>query len=252
MLTTADGFDRNRVLTAHLSHSSVLALNATLRESPKSLTVNFEDSLVTTICKGISLNQSMVSEASVLAAGKYLLQFPKSAEASLNQMQHLSTLLTRLATTIDARSGSSIDCRRLSLVVIRTVCRHQADDYDTTIRPLLYTLVPPVFACVRDPIIPIKLAAEQAFLSLFRVVDRESEEFDAYITAGTANASGASGIDANAKRQMSDYFRRVALRLGAQVRERNEAEGGAGALGLSSDEVDDEREISSVGRVESE
>ncbi len=49
---------------------------------------------------------------------------------------------------------------------------------------------------------------------------------------------------------MTDYFKRVALRLGAQARERQDAEGGAGGLGLSSDEQEDEREVWSVGRVE--
>lgn len=50
---------------------------------------------------------------------------------------------------------------------------------------------------------------------------------------------------------MQDYFMRVALRLGSQARERREAEGGAGGLGLG-DEVEDEREVWSVGRVDLE
>lgn len=49
---------------------------------------------------------------------------------------------------------------------------------------------------------------------------------------------------------MQDYFRRVATRLGSQARERKEAEGGQGALGLSGDERDDEKEIWSVGKVD--
>ena len=52
------------------------------------------------------------------------------------------------------------------------------------------------------------------------------------------------------QRVMGDYFKRVALRLGAQARERRDAEGGAGGLGLDSDERDDELEVWSVGRVE--
>jgi hypothetical protein len=49
---------------------------------------------------------------------------------------------------------------------------------------------------------------------------------------------------------MSEYFKRIALRLANQAREKKEAEGGSGGLGLSSDEVEDEREIWSVGKVE--
>jgi hypothetical protein len=49
---------------------------------------------------------------------------------------------------------------------------------------------------------------------------------------------------------MQEYFKRIALRLSGQARERKEAEGGQGGLGLSSDEVDDEREVWSIGRVD--
>ena len=52
------------------------------------------------------------------------------------------------------------------------------------------------------------------------------------------------------KRSMQDYFKRVATRLGNQARERKEAEGGQGGLGLSNDEREDEREIWSVGKVD--
>lgn len=110
------------------------------------------------------------------------------------------------------------------------------------VRPHLSILAPPVFASVRDTVIPVKLAAEAAFVQLFAVADEESKVFDKWI----------SGMDlqANAKRSMQDYFKRVALRLGAQVRERREAEGGQGGLGLSNDELEDEKELMAVGKVD--
>lgn len=96
---------------------------------------------------------------------------------------------------------------------------------------------------MRDPVIPVKLAAEAAFLALFSVVDEESAVFDKYMQgAGQELAAGP-------KRSMQDYFKRVAMRLGGQARERREAEGGMGGLGLG-DEAEDEREVWSVGRVE--
>jgi hypothetical protein len=110
------------------------------------------------------------------------------------------------------------------------------------VRPHLSLLAPPVFASVRDPVIPVKLAAEAAFMALFDVVDEESKVFDRYISS--------QELAANQKRSMQDYFKRVALRLGNTARERKEAEGGQGGLGLSNDEVDDEREIWSVGKVD--
>jgi hypothetical protein len=110
------------------------------------------------------------------------------------------------------------------------------------VRPHLPLLAPPVFASVRDTIIPIKLAAEAAFMALFNVVEDESKVFDKYISS--------QELPANQKRSMQDYFKRVALRLGNTARERKEAEGGLGGLGLSNDEAEDEREIWSIGKVD--
>ena len=93
-------------------------------------------------------------------------------------------------------------------------------------------------------VIPIKLSAEAAFLALFSVVEEESAVFEKYM-----NGPGAS-LPPNTKRSLGDYFKRVALRLAGQARERKEAEGGQGGLGLASDEVEDEREVWSVGKVD--
>ena len=110
--------------------------------------------------------------------------------------------------------------------------------------PSLPVLAPPIFASVRDPVIPVKLAAEAAFLTVFSVVESESKVFDKYM------ADAGAGMNPTTKRSMMDYFKRVALRLGTQARERKEAEGGQGGLGLSNDEREDEREIWSVGKVD--
>jgi hypothetical protein len=110
------------------------------------------------------------------------------------------------------------------------------------VRPHLSLLATPVFASVRDPVIPVKLAAEAAFMALFNVVDDESKLFDKYIAS--------QELAASQKRSMQDYFKRVAVRLANTARERRDAEGGQGGLGLSNDEVDDEREIWSIGRVD--
>ena len=77
------------------------------------------------------------------------------------------------------------------------------------------------------------------------MVDQESDVFDAYLAS-----SAGRELPPAQKRSMQDYVKRVGLRLGAQARERKEAEGGQGGLGLSSDEVEDEREVWSVGKVD--
>jgi hypothetical protein len=112
------------------------------------------------------------------------------------------------------------------------------------VRPHIPLLATPIFASVRDPVIPVKLSAEAAFVELFDVAEEESRIFDKFL------AGPGSELPPNTKRSMGDYFKRVALRLGNQARERKEAEGGQGGLGLSNDEQEDEREIWSVGRAE--
>lgn len=174
--------------------------------------------------------QVFIADNFILAAGKYLLSdTPKAFETTKPVFAALSKMIP---------PGGNGNTRRLALVVVRTLARKHPD----MVRPHLGVLAPPVFASVRDMVIPVKLAAEAAFVQLFAVADEESKVFDKWM-------AGAD-LAPNVKRSMQDYFRRVALRLGAQVRERREAEGGAGGLGLSIDEVEDEQEIMAVGRVE--
>lgn len=136
--------------------------------------------------------------------------------------------------------GAPSDTRRLALVVIRTVSRLHPE----LTRPHLPLLAPPIFASVRDVVIPVKLAAEAAFLALFSVVDQEGGVFEKYM------AGPGSELPPGPKRSMSDYFKRIALRLATQARERREAEGGQGGLGLSNDELEDEKEVWSIGKVD--
>ena len=168
-----------------------------------------------------------IAENAVLATGKYLLNEQTPA------FETAKPIFETLAEVI--APGNPSDVRRLSLVVLRTLAR--ATDL---LRPHIALLAPPVFASVRDPVIPVKLAAEAAFVALFDVADEEGRVFDKYM------AGPGAELPAGTKRSMGDYFKRVALRLGAQVRERRAADGGV--LGL--EEVEDEREIWSVGRVD--
>lgn len=178
--------------------------------------------------------QTFIADNCVLAAGKFLLAENDSRSFEVNK-----TIFEALALAI--QPGGPTDTRRLGLVVIRTVSRLQPD----LTRPHIALLAPPIFASVRDPVIPVKLAAEAAFLTLFAVVDSESAVFDKYMAG-----PGAADLPPGTKRSMQDYFKRVAMRLGSQAKERREAEGGQGELGLSGDEIDDEREVWSVGKVE--
>ena len=87
-------------------------------------------------------------------------------------------------------------------------------------------------------VIPVKLSAEQAFIALFQVAQKGDALFEKYIAT----------VEGPQKRSMNDYFKRVAVKLAAAEKDRTAA-GGAG-LGLDSDEVEDLREIMSVGKVD--
>ncbi|KAF4867851.1 eIF-2-alpha kinase activator GCN1 [Colletotrichum sp. SAR 10_70] len=227
----ANGLLKNRVVTSHWSHSSALALNAVLVESPQSLLESpLADELPDLLCQGMSSKYPYIADNVILATGKYLLS------ESVKTFDSNKKIFEALANII--QPGGSVDSRRLALVIVRTMSRTNMD----MVRPHVGLLAGPVFASVRDPVIPVKLAAEAAFVALFNVADDESKVFDKFV-------DGAN-LPPNTKRSMQDYFKRVTLRLGAQVRERREAEGGQGGLGLSNDEVEDEKEIWSVGKVD--
>lgn len=181
------------------------------------------------IFKADSEWQPFVSDNSVLAAGKYLLS------EDTTSTQGSAKVIEALAMAI--QPGGPVDSRRLALVVIRTTSRKQYD----LIKRHIHVLAPPIFASARDLVVPIKLAAEAAFMAIFSAVEHERAVFDKYIT------DVGPGLVPTVKRNMVDYFNRVTLRVAAQARERPEVEGG---LGLSEDERDDEREIWSVGKVD--
>ncbi len=222
-----------RVLVQPSTTASILALNAVLLESAPVLVSEYATETPAVVAAGIRSRTTFIQQNAVLAVGKYLL-----TEGTTSSEETVQTVFESLATAI--QSGGDIDTRRLALVVVRTVSRHHSN----AVKPFLSLLIPPVFSSVRDPVIPIKLAAEAAFLQLLDVVDEESAAFDKYM-AGPGKA-----LPIGQQRAMGDYLKRVALRLGGQARERRDAEGGSGGLGLSSDEAEDEREVWSVGRVE--
>ena len=229
---------KSRALAAKMTRASILNLNSILVECPSILLTTFSQETPALIAQGIGSGSTFLSDNSILAAGKYLLQPIDSETAPTFDTSKL--LFQALARVIPP--GHPADTRRLALVVLRTISRHNQQ----LVRPHVPLLAPPIFASVRDMIIPVKLSAEGAFLTLFDVIEQESALFDKYI-AGPASQD----LAAPQKKSMGDYFKRVALRLASQARERLEAEGGTkGSLGLSSDEVEDEREVWSVGKVE--
>ena len=231
--TDAHSLIKHRALSSRPTQPSVLNLNSLFVEAPGALLDAFAEDVINLVARGISLQQTFLADNFVLAGGKYLLY-----DRAHSESEDLTPIIEALASIINP--GHSVDTRRLALIVIRTVSRTKP----AAVRPHLGLLIPPVFASVRDVVIPVKLAAEAAFLSLFDVIESESAVFEGYL------AGPGAELSPTVKKSMQDYFKRVALRLAAQAKERREAEGGQGGLGLSNDEAEDEKEIWSVGKME--
>ncbi|KAI9675942.1 MAG: translational activator of GCN4 [Trizodia sp. TS-e1964] len=215
---------KTHAVNRNVTKTTMLNLNAVLVESPEFLVVPpFTENVPLVISIGIRKKDTQISENSIIASGKYLLSKPLVKPFELTR-----DVFTALSEAIQPDSPSN--SRRLGLVVLRTICRLNG----AITKPHISLLAPNIFANVRDVLLPVKLSAEAAFLALFNVAESESKEFDKYML-------GLKEEDTPQKRSMAEWFKRTALRLGSQARETE---------GQSSDEVDDEREIWSVGKVD--
>ena len=233
----------------------ILSINSFLRYSPAHI---FQDGLLTEVV-GFVINCSnssdvYISDNATLAIGKLLLLNGETKSPALKDDaesetafqlddETLENLCNQLALTSVKPISNSPDTRRLSLVVIRTVARLKND----VISKHLDSLVPSVFVCIRDPIIPIKLAAEKAYLSIFNLVeDIELTQFNNWFADKTefTTVIGTKIVS----RSIGDYTKRVATRLAGVERDRIEA--GGDAETMFSDRFEDETEIWAVGGIE--
>ena len=232
---------------------AILALNSFLKYSPHHI---YAEAVLANICEFIircsNSTVDYISDNATVAIGKILLlhrekKSPSSEEYSdkfLLPADLIVLFVNQLAVLAASPPSSSPDTRRLALVVIRTVSRFQ---YDDLIKPYLDTIVPAVFVCVRDPIIPIKLAAEKAFLAVLKLVDDEQMDLFKLWFSESKTYQAANGTQVQ-PRSISDYTRRVGARLAAVERERVAA--GGDEETVYSDRIEDETEVWAVGGVD--
>lgn len=250
---------KNKILSKRNGNDELkfatLSINSFLKESPKHIfQTDLLEEVVAFVVDCANSTLPYISDNATVAVGKLMLlhgevKSPKQSnkDESETPFEIPQELLEKLAEQISKSAilpeSNSPDTRRLSLVVIRTVARFK---YDALIRPYLSLLAPSVFTCLRDGIIPIRLAAEKAYLAVFNLVD------DVEMTGFNAWFSGASTIttiDGGSiqPRSIGDYTKRVASRLASVERERLEAGGDAEAM--FSDRYEDENEVWAVGGV---
>ncbi len=230
----------------------VLSINAFLKDAPFHI---FNNSLlkdITNFIMGcIESKSEYISENGVVAAGKLLLLNGTKGD---NQEEKYEVpfplskkLIETLSKAMQAPVSSSNDTRRLSLVVVRTIARA---NYDLMIRPHLDILGPAVFVGVRELIIPIKLAAEKAYLGIFKLVeDPELQLFNKWFSTISSSPTVETTTGKKIQtRSIGDYTKRVGARLASVERERIAA--GGDEETMFSDRFEDEREIWAIGGVE--
>jgi hypothetical protein len=214
------------ILNDEESKFSILAINSFLKYSPEHVK---NEQVVEFINNCANSSSAYMSDNATIAIGKMLLLGGVDTTELINQ----------LAVNIAQPKSSSPDTRRLSLVVVRTFARKQHEQLTTEV---LDVLVPSIFSSIRDPIIPIKLAAEKAYLEVFSMVERGNEVFESWFKGENLTTVTGATIVA---RSIGDYTKRVATRLASVERERIEA--GGDEETLFSDRIEDENEIWQVG-----
>ncbi|QLL32732.1 hypothetical protein HG536_0D02540 [Torulaspora globosa] len=253
---------KQKVLESDLSDDfgkfGILTLNSFLRDVPHHLMDDgLLDQLIGYILSAISSPSPYFCENGLIAAGKLLLlegetNSPFSNADNDRRMRlgedAIGKLIRSLSVTMLQPTSSSLDARRLSLVVVRTLARHK---FKESIEPFLDILGPSVFSCLRDNVIPIKLASEKAYLAIFRLVEEsDMATFNSWfekVSSGGDQLTNAAGAPVQL-RSIGDYTKRVGKRLANVERDRI-AEGGD-AEAMFSDQFEDEREIWAVGGVE--
>lgn len=227
------------------SRFAILTLNAFLKDSAASV---LNSGLFSEICEFVitasNTSKAYVSDNSTIAIGKILLSLDKLEEV---EDTPISDMVKQLCILMNKPNSNSPDTRRLSLVVVRTICRYQ---YDITVKPYLNFLIPSVFACVRDPILPVKLAAEKAILAILRLVeDTSNSAMSSWVDSlnGSQTVTTPSGAVLQL-RSITEYVKRVGARLANVERERLSAGGDKEAM--FSDQFEDESEIWAIGGVD--
>lgn len=262
ILTTeeAEKILRSKVLESSLTEDSgkfgILTLNSFLRDAPEHIFgTGLIDECVAYMINAAESTNAHFSDNGLIAIGKALLlegetKSPYSS-GDVKEPFHLGEeniqkMVSELAKSMLKPNSNSLDSRRLALVVVRTLARFK---FEEAIHSNYDILGPSVFSCLRDPIIPIKLAAEKAYLAMFHLVEEEGmETFNSWFSKLEGSTVSNSIGDTLQLRSIGDYTKRVGKRLASVEREKISAGGDAEAM--FSDRFEDENEIWAVGGIE--
>lgn len=212
---------------------TVLFFNALLKSSAEKIKqIGLMSELLHYFLQHVTDSQSFMSENAVLGLGKFIM-LVQDVEEGVEE-----TIFAALGKACTKSPNRSTDTRRFALIVIRVLSRVNR----LRMIPHMNKLMVQLFSCVRDQVIPVKLTAEKAYIGLLDLVDNpDSTIFEQWFAA----ASNDGTISQQQQRSISDYTKRVAVKLAAAERDRIAAEGEDEAL--YSDRIEDENELWSIG-----
>lgn len=236
---------------------AILSVNSFLREAPSHVfDTGLLEEVVQIVIDCCKSTVPYISDNATVAIGKlFLLHGEISSPQQTSDLKSekpfelpedlITSLVDQLSISTIQPESNSPDTRRLSLVVIRTTSRFK---YEDIVKPHWNVLLPSVFTCLRDGIIPIRLAAEKAYLALFNLIeDKDMKDFTQWFEAAS-QGSIVTILGATIQpRSIGDYTKRVASRLASVERERLEAGGDEEAM--FSDRFEDEKEVWAVGGI---
>lgn len=233
----------------------VLSINSFLRDAPVHIfSTGLLHEIVDFVLFCANSPSPYVSDNATVAMGKLLLLHEEKKSPKQNAKDENATefevpaesqqeLIKQICVNGVQPASNSSDTRRLALVDIRTIARKK---HSSIAQSYLDLLVPTVFSCLRDSIIPIRLAAEKAYLALFNLVeDSELKMFSNWFEKASQSPIVPPCGGEIQPRSIGDYTKRVASRLASVERERLSA--GGDDETLYSDRIEDEDEIWAVG-----
>lgn len=250
---------KNKILSKRGDDTSlkfaILSINSFLRDAPVHVfNTGLLDEIVSFVLECSNAKSPYISDNATVAIGKLALlhgekkspkqEGPETTETPFDVPESARVaLIEQLSKSALNPESASNDTRRLALVAIRTISRIK---FDAFVQPNFNIVAPSVFGCLRDAVIPIRLAAEKAYLAVFRLVDDVSQGiFSLWFEEASKNTITTVFGAVIQPRSIGDYTKRVASRLASVERER--LEDGGDDETMFSDRYEDENEVWAVG-----
>jgi hypothetical protein len=198
---------RDLVLVTPPTRFSMVALNGLLLESADKIgdLSGCPGDVANYLCSAAQDASPQISDLAMLAIGKWLLN-PRYHR----DFQQVKQLMSCLASCMQAPKSASTDTKRLALVDLNALARR----FPEVVRPHAQMLLEPIFSTVRDPVLPVKLAGEQAFVNVLEMPAQQTTLLDGLLD----KLQNPGKV-----RSIGEYAKRVASKIAAAQNEKEAA-----------------------------